>query len=299
MKKPVSRSLQRSGQQAVEQHQHTPIRYLGLELSGAKNKKTSVAAIEYYPKEKKTFLLDIYDRITSNEDESGDEALLEVLTEIQDGVAQMGVNVPLLLPPCIDCTRKTCPLPKLCTVGAVQWMRNHHSPRPKGRDRVIEGTVITPYTQRPIELWVRFQIFPLLPESLRFDIDETLGGNRAPLTARMHFLKRHLHEFPLIEVWPKLSVAVLSQLAEIPKRLVSSYRQLEEGIHAREEILSLLAQHYELFIYERDLRKLSQSLTAFDAFICAFTALLSDQNLCAKIPKGFPASSGWVEYPRF
>jgi hypothetical protein len=164
----------------------------------------------------------------------------------------------------------------------------------KSATRVLE---FTPYTQRPIELWIRHQVLPLLPESHRFEVDEALGGNKAPLTARMHYLKSHLRELQPTEVWPKLSVAVLCAEMGIERRIVSAYRHMEEGVHAREEILEALTEHHGIFVYERDLRKLAQSLTSFDAFICAYTALLVDNDRCEPIPKGFPASSGWVFYP--
>jgi hypothetical protein len=155
----------------------------------------------------------------------------------------------------------------------------------------------TPYTQRPIELWIRYQVLSKLPEEHLFEIDETLGGNRAPLSARMSFLKRHLSRIPLVEVSPKLSIAILTTQMKLHPRLISSYRHLENGFQCREEILIQLSKQSEIFIYDRDMRKLAQSLTAFDAFICAYTALLSDQNLCVKTPKEFPTSSGWIYYP--
>src|SRR5437868_4878432 len=99
-------------------------RYLGLELAGAKNQKTSIAALEYYPKENKIFLLDIFDRISGHKNQTSDEALLEVINEMQPGITQMGVNIALELPPCIQCTRKTCPQTKDCNVAPVKWMRD-------------------------------------------------------------------------------------------------------------------------------------------------------------------------------
>jgi hypothetical protein len=275
-------------------------RYLGLELAGAKNQKTSLAALEFYPKEKKIFLLDIFDRIAAQENETGDEALLEVIQEVGEETAKMGVNVALELPPCIACTRKTCPLPNHCTVPSVKWMRE--TTRKSSRSASSHGARIkefTPYTQRPIELWIRYQLMPKLPDAHRFEIDETLGGNRAPLSARMHFLKRQLANISLVEVSPKLSVAILAQRLSLHRRIVPTYRHLEDGVHSREEILTHLAKTFEIFIYERDMQKLAQNLTAFDAFICAFTALLSDQNLCTKNPKEFPISSGWIHHPLF
>jgi hypothetical protein len=274
-------------------------RYLGLELSGAKNQKTSLAAIEFYPKEKKIFLLDIFDKIATHEDQTSDEALLDVIREVGGGVSQLGVNVPLELPPCITCVRKTCPLPTRCTVPAVKWMKDYcRKVSRSNEDLPFRVKEFTPYTQRPIELWVKYGVLSQLSEDCHFEVDETLGGNKAPLTARMQFIKRHLRGFPLLEVWPKLSIAVLGEKMGIHKRIISSYRRLEDGIHSRESILTKLSERNEIFIYDRDMRKLSQNLTAFDAFICAFTALLSDLNQCAKMPKGFPKASGWVHYPQ-
>jgi hypothetical protein len=136
-----------------------------------------------------------------------------------------------------------------------------------------------------------------LPEHAQFEVDEAMGGTKAPLTARMNFLQRCLPGLRLIEVMPKLTTSILAGEMEIPRRIISAYRHLEEGIHARGEILEALSQHHDIFIYERDQRKLSQSLAAFDAFICAYTALLSGTGRCQKAPTGFPLASGWVEFP--
>jgi hypothetical protein len=268
-------------------------RYLGLELSGAKNQKTALAVLEHFPKEKKTFLLEAYERVVPRTDQTGDEALLELLGDLQPGVTLMGINVPLTLPPCIHCTKKVCPLPRKCTVPEVKWMRQVNS-RAKGLE-------FTPYTQRPVELWVRHQVLPHLEETygtVKFEIDETLGGSKAPLTARMQFLSRHLKSFSPIEVWPKLTVAMLAMNAQLPKRVLSQYRHLDTGVQGREQLLTMLVEHMGLFIYERDAKKLTTSLATFDAFICALTALLADQGACAKVPHPFPAHSGWVHYPQ-
>jgi hypothetical protein len=273
---------------------HESKRYLGLDLVVEKNQKTALAVLEYYPTENKIFLLDIFERI------AGDQALLEIVEELKPGISCLGTNVPLDLPPCIPCTRKTCPTPVKCTDPQVKWMRDLTRKIQKSQDFKDSGMKVlefTPYTQRPIELWIRYQLLPKLPESHRFEVDEALGGNKAPLTARMSFLKRHLHKIPLAEVWPKLAVAIFAQQLGLQKRTVAKYRQLEEGIHAREEIIEELTHRHGIFIYERDVRKLSHSLAAFDAFICAYTALLSDTDRCAEMPHGFPSSTGWVQYP--
>ena len=282
-------------------------RFLGLELAGAKNQKTSLAVLEFYPKEQKVFLLDIFDHITYPENQTGDEAVLEAIREEKSKSVVLGVNVALDLPPCITCIRKHCPTPSNCTVPAVKWMREiteeASEKASNGENLSVRVQEFTPYTQRPIELWTRYKVLPELkniPASDEsFQIDETLGGNRAPLVARMNYLKRHLSDFTLVEVWPKLSMSLIASSIGVSKRAINSYRKLEDGVHAREEILITLTKAQQIFIYERDLNKLSQSLSAFDAFICAYTALLSDRDLCAPTPKGFPHSSGWVQYPQF
>jgi len=273
---------------------------LGLELAGAKNPKTSLSVLEYYPKENKVFLLDVYDRINAGEDENGDEALLQTLDEVISNephrIARMGVNVPIDLPPCITCTRKTCPLPSKCTVPEVKWMRETVK---KSLDMDLKGINVrefTPYTQRPFEIWARYRILPNLPESHRFEIDEALGGNRAPLTARMNFLKRHLQKIKCVEVWPKLAISSIATDLPISKRIVSQYRKPEQGYSARLELLETIALKRGVFIYDRDLKKLANNLTAFDSFLCAYVALLMDIDLTAKSPKGFPKTSSWVQY---
>lgn len=275
-------------------------RYLGLELSGAKNQKTCLATLEYYPKEKKIFLLDLYDKVPPQDNQTSDQALLELIEEVGSPLTRMGVNVPLQLPPCITCTRKHCPQPSHCTVPTVKWMREFTQiSTPTATERKKQGKEFTPYTQRPIELWLKYEVLPHLPVNRSFDVDESLGGNKAPLSARMSFLKRHLDEDLLVEVWPKLAVTLLGLELGLPKRILTHYRQMEEGGEWREEILLKLAQKKEIFIYERDLRKLAQNLASFDAFICAYVALLSDQNQCVKRPRSpeYPAQAGWIEYP--
>jgi hypothetical protein len=278
-----------------------PKRYLGLELAGAKNQKTSLAVLEYYPKERKVFLLDIYDKISGHAEQTGDEALLETLNEAtqldQNRVAKLGVNVPITLPPCIGCTKPACRSLGHCSGPVINWMSDLTEQAKLDEELGVNILEFTPYTQRPFELWARYKILPLLPPDFRFEIDEALGGNRAPLTARMHFLSKHLTHLPIVEVWPKLTISVLAVILGIPKRVILKYRKPEEGYQARMDLLEAIALKQGVFIYERDLKKLAGSLTAFDSFLCAYTAMLSDLDLTAKPPKGFPKDSGWVQFP--
>ncbi len=282
-------------------------RYLGLELSGAKNSKTTIAVLEYYPKEKKVFLLDVHPGIGADPTHSADEVLIESIIDHADGHQdfQIGVNVPLTLPPCIFCTPKTCSVDHHCSTPAVKWMAQFssqssaQSKHPKVSKRTAKmKDFFTPYTQRPVELWLKHQVLAQMPEKLRFEIDETLGGNKAPLTARMHFLKRYLTDYPSHEVLPKLTVALLMPKLKLTYRTLSQYRQLEGGAGARQTILEKMAENLDIFIYDRDMKKLTQNLNAFDAFLCAYTVLLHDRRECVLPPQGFPVDSGWIRYPK-
>lgn len=276
-------------------------RYLGLELSGAKNSKTAISVLEYYPREKKIFLLDIHDKISGNEGlssaepvvctpgfPSADSALVALLKELSAEASRMGVNVPLTLPPCFT--------GKKAEAAAIDWMIRFS--KKAARDQSKKRIEFTPYTQRPVELYIRHHVLDDLPRSLQFEVDEALGGNRAPLTARMQFLLRHTERPKWVEASPKLTALRLCLKLGMERRILTRYRKLEEGAHARMEFLEHLSAKHDIFIYDRDLRKLSNSLTAFDSFLCAYTALLSHQGDCEKPPRGFPKTSGWIEYPR-
>ncbi|MBL7715096.1 MAG: hypothetical protein JNL01_06470 [Bdellovibrionales bacterium] len=277
-----------------------PHRYLGLNLSGAKNQKTSVAALEYYPNQKKVFLLDIHDRVPQAPDQTSDQALLELLDELkapQPGKTLLTFDTALSLPPCVTCEKK-CPMPEKCVVPSVKWMRVLSKKMRKShflRDEGVRVLEFTPYTQRPVELWLRYEVLPELPEPYRFEVDEALGGSRGPLVARLNFLQKHLKNFDHCEAHPKLSTSILAYEFGASKRLITAYRRLEEGAQARQELIEIFADRLGLFVYDRDLRKLSLSLASFDAFVCAVTGWLSDTGRTVQKPAGFP--SEWIQYP--
>jgi hypothetical protein len=275
-------------------------RYLGLELSGAKNSKTTLATLEYYPKEKKVFLLDVHCGIGADATKDSDAVLIETLLDHANGHPdfKIGVNVPLTLPPCFTCTKKSCAVDG-CTLPEVKWMRTIPlSKKPVSKRTAKLKSFFTPYTQRPIELWLKHEVISKLPEKVRFEMDEALGGNKAPLTARMQYLKRHLSDFEIDEVMPKLTVALLMPSLKLTIRQLQNYRKMEDGAEARQIILEKMCDKLDIFIYERDLKKLTQNLNAFDAFLCAYTILLFDRDECVNPPKGFPLASGWIRYPR-
>lgn len=273
-----------------------PIRFLGLDLGGARSARTSLAILESYPKERKIFLLDVQDRVIPQTVEPADHhidfdsVLLERITaSIQnpnDFRGILAINAPLDLPPCIFCTRKYCPMPAKCTVSEVVFMRQQNPP------------ALIPYLHRPAEVWAKKHLSPELPKDFRVDIEEALGSNRAPLASRFHFLRRHIPEVIFAEVWPKISIARLAISGVIPRKWATQFRTLEEGSEARAQILETIIKRFDLFIYERDQKNLADHLSAFDAFICAFTAYLSEIGLTEKKPKNYPKKASWILIPK-
>ncbi len=278
----------------------SPKRFLGIELSGAKNQKTAACVLEFYPREGKTFVLDVYDKIITDEGETSDDGLLALLQELgsDKAIQAVGVNVPLDLPPCLVCRRRAC-FEGPCDDPGVRWAQTllkkyDRASRGPGRARQF-----TPYTQRPIEVWIWHEIIEKLPAYLRFELDETMGGNRAPLTARMHFLQKKLPTFHFVEVLPKLIVARLAEAGIVPKRDALAFRKIEEGAEARENLLHAIAQKLNFFVYDRDIHKLSLSLTSFDAFLCAMSCALTEARGSRHKPaRGWPRGQRLVDDPR-
>ncbi|MCM0607058.1 MAG: hypothetical protein KA715_13295 [Xanthomonadaceae bacterium] len=252
-------------------------KYLGLELSGAKNQKTTLCVLEYFKKEDRVFLLNLIEGIGPDEDISGDEQLLDCLTPYQGKGNVLTSNVPTSFPPCAPCTKEKC--------GSVTDCRN---PEAKWMKAFAKNNHVTPYTMRPVDLWLRR--YP-------FEVDETLGGSRAPLTARMVYLKNKLKKFTLLEANPKISTLKLGESLKISPKVLENIRSLERGPTARKELLTRLMSKHQVFIYDGDFKKICQNLTAYDAFICGYTGFLSEQGKCEKRPKTFPKQSAWVEIP--
>lgn len=247
-------------------------KFLGLELSGARNQKTTLSVLEYFKKENRLFLLNLVEGIGPDEEISGDEQLLDCLTPYQGKGNILTVNVPTAFPPCAPCKHTNCD-----SSPEVKWMRafskNNH---------------FTSYTQRPVDLWLK---------KFQFEVDEALGGSKAPLTARMSYIKRKLKKIELLEANPKISTMRIGQSLKIPTRVIENIRSLERGATARKEFISKLMSEENIFIYEGDFKKICLNLTAFDSFLCGYTGFLSKIGKCEKRPKSFPKQSSWVEVP--
>lgn len=275
----------------------------GLNLSGTKSHRTALVVLQHYPKEHKTFVLDVFDRVETAPAQHPDDALIELLQELADQAhahfgpherVALGVDVPLSAPPCFTCAeaRPRRVAPTRCPHPEARWMHRFVQRETRGEQ------IATPYTQRAVELWIRHRELPATPDWLRFEVDEALGSTKAPLTARMLSLAPYLPRgLDALEVWPKLTLARLAPGLGLPRRVFQAYRKLDEGVRARHQILDALAERHDVFIYERDQRKLATHLHTFDALLTAWGAHLFGQGLAAPRPRGFPKQAAWVVFP--
>ena len=202
-------------------------RFLGIELGGSKGNRTSVVSVDYYAQEKKIFATNVTSEIYKDR-EAADASLIAFVKEFAP--AGIGINAPLSLPPCISCLLPSCPSFEQCNVSAVSWMREEIQ---------REGLKIsTPYTQRPIDLLLRGR---WQKEKSFIPADETLGAGRAPLAARMHYLKRHLSS-NLVEVYPRLSLAGMANWYGISDRELRLCRDVEVRVENRFTLLEKLSE---------------------------------------------------------
>jgi hypothetical protein len=261
-------------------------RFLGVSLLGGKNDRTTLAVLEYYPEHQKLFLSQLYEKIKTEEDVSADQLLVEHIQKFAPDVELLAFDVPLDLPKCLRCKLK-CPGFEACRELEIQWMWNAHKER---RDKKKNLRLFTPYTQRCVELYLASEL------EEPFHLQEALGANAAPLTARSLFLQKRLN-IPTIEVFPTLSLWRLGRSLGLSKKLLQAQGRSLRQNETREQFLNALIEKRIVFIYQQDIHRLIENRDAFNAFISALTAYLHSRGQCETRPRGFPEKETWVGFP--
>lgn len=269
-------------------------RFLGLVLGGAKSERTCLCVIDYYKNQKKAFLVDVFESISADDKHTGDQALLQLVDEAalesDSGIQVLATDAPLTLPPCFVSCERSCNGYEKCAKKSVRWMQKEFKKAKIKNDKLKH---FTPYTQRPVELYYRYKFSEVFQ-------DETLGANLAPQTARMQYLQRYLRpQMDLIEVWPKLVLFTSLKQLKMTKRDLLLYRSIDEGQLVRERLLEKMIERFGFFVYERDFKKLVTSIPAFEAFICAWMAMLHAQGKTEAQEAQLPVDTGWVQVPGF
>ncbi len=261
-------------------------RFLGLSLSGGKSDRSSLAVLDYYADSKRMFLSGIFDRIKSEEFISADLKLHELIVQFSDHCGWLGFDVPLNLPKCLRCDL-ICPGFETCGVEEIKWMRSLYQSIKKKKPKKM----FTPYTQRCVDLHLQEL------EDDNLEIQQAMGANLAPLTARAHFIQRRL-EIPFFEVATKVSVFRLGLKLSVGKSHLLNYRSATRGEEARRIFLNALVDRTGIFIYQQDLKALIESYHSFDALVCAFMGYVHQSGKTEPAPEDFPTPAGWVMFPK-
>ncbi len=260
---------------------------MGLTLGGGKTEKTALAVLEYYPKQNKIFLSRLFDRIRTEGENSGDLAVHQLIVQYPAKIESIAFDVPLNLPKCLRC-RLECPGYEACTEPEIEWMWNYYRNRNKKKR---PQKLFTPYTERCVDLFLSSEL------EEPFSPSHALGSNLAPLTARAFFINRRL-KFDSIEVFPKLSLWRIGRSLQIQKSHLRFHKHSVGGEESRKAILEKLMDADIAFIYDQDFRLMVQNPSAFDAFVCALTGVLSFKGLCENRPSDFPKSAAWIAIPK-
>ncbi len=269
-------------------------RFLGLDLGGSKSKHTCLVLLECFKTSKsvgKIFLSKAIPKILASSTQCSDEVLLHHIHTLNPHT--IGVNVPLQLPPCLECTLSHCPGFQICEVEEVKWMHNEAQRMGEKPQKFP-----TPYTQRAGDVYLRSRVQPHF--SFDLFIEEAMGS-RAPLTSRMKYLKRHLSSINFTEVYPRITLLGLAPWFSIPQRLLSRYRDLDDGKECRLQILNHLEKDVNklphLFLYDTDKETLSQDLNSFYALLNALMPIYQDWGFATPLDRDYNHNWGNVAVP--
>ena len=254
-------------------------RFIGVDLGGGKGKKTALAVLER--REDGVAVVGLAPR--AGEPPLYDTALVQVIRSRAEG-ALLCVDAPLGLPPCLRCVVPVCPGQEHCADPAVIEMRRLGSATTEpSRDHRRGKPAVTPYTQRPTEVYLR-ERRGILPR-------ETLGQGMGPLTARAIHLMRALADLfrpedNAIEVYPRATLELLN--------LGEPYKKQAD---ARLRILSRMpGLSFAPGVWRE---QCVQSDHAFDAIVCAYTGYLWAREGWT-LPEGcgvVPERDGWIWVP--
>lgn len=238
-----------------------------------------MVALDYFPAEGKVFLAENAVHLQGTKEETADEALIRTVNRLAPRM--IAVDAPLTFPPCLVCEISDCPGASACPKESVTWMRAESE-----RRRWSKAKLPPPYTHRPVDLLMRGKWQEDSP--LPLPSDEAFGSSRAPLAARISYLRRHFECKQLLEASPQLSIAGIAEWYGISVRELRRCRDIEYGAENRFTILNKIAEKSvvpglpHIFLYMTDVVNLSKELAGFDALLCALMGLFQGLDLLEK-----------------
>jgi hypothetical protein len=265
--------------------------FAGLHLAGPNANKTALVVLRGRPGVGPLAIDAVYDRIGTYGGLFSDERLVEILTRTGP-FAQVFVDCPLTVPPCVSCQRPVCPGAVQCEDVSVAYMLKVSSAvRRRGARK---ARPVNPQSQR---LWDVLQL-----ESPRGErLEPSYSANLAPLVTRARTLQRRLNALdPTIELQETSIVNTLERMAaalKLSPAMKLSYRNFEEGLERRRQIVQRMVDRGWLHEDEELTEAGAATVETFHALIAAWVGALRQVGLTGKKPKGFIAGEGWVHLP--
>jgi hypothetical protein len=261
-------------------------RSYGLELTGPRVPRSTIAVLDYYPKSKRLILSDLA-APSDTENDDLDRAILDYFkTQCEDkkilSRSRLATNAPLSFPPLM--TKKLGS--RMGYKEEVAWMEETWQklrPRPR---KFLD------YVHRPVEIYLRH----LCPE--RFAFADAIGSNQALLSARVLKLKEEI-PMKMLECSSRAAFQRICRTLRSRAFIIKGYSSLTDGLEARKDFMQLLQKRLpELFIFDESMEQLILHLHAFNAFIMALTLHLDMRGYCERPPANFPKKSQWLLLPR-
>lgn len=265
--------------------------FAGLHLAGPNANKTALVVLRGRPGVGPLAIEQVYHRIGSYGGLFSDERLVEILTRTGP-FAQVFVDCPLTVPPCVSCQRPVCPGAMQCEDVSVAYMLAISS---KVRRRgARKARPVNPQSQR---LWDVLQLESPNGERL----EPSYSANLAPLVTRARTLQRRLNSLDqAIELQETSVVNTLERLAvalKLSPNMKLAYRNFEEGLENRRQIARRMVDRGWLHEDPEEIEDAVASVESFHALISAWVGALRQVGLTGKKPRGFIAGEGWVHLP--
>lgn len=265
--------------------------FAGLHLAGPNANKTALVVLRGRPGVAPLRIDAVYDRIGSYGGLFSDERLVEILTRTGP-YAEVFVDCPLTVPPCVSCQRPVCPGAMQCDDVSVAYMLAISS---KVRRRgARKARPVNPQSQR---LWDVLQL-----ESPRAErLEPSYSANLAPLVTRARTLQRRLNALDhRVELQETSIVNTLERMAvalKLPRDVKLTYRSFEDGLDTRHGIVDRMVERGWLEDDEAQAAEAVSTVETFHALIAAWVGALREIGLTGKRPKGFVEGEGWVHLP--
>lgn len=272
------------------------LKFAGLHLSGSNASKTAMVVLEGCSFDTPLVIRQVYEKIGSFGSLFSDERLLEALVHTGP-FSQVFIDCPLTVPPCVACTRPTCPGAIKCDDVAVAVMLSvSHRKRSKGSKR---SRPVNPQSQR---LW----------DVMRLELEQgdraepSYSANLAPLVTRARALQRRLNsvspEITLKETSVGNALETLRPALKLRSNIKILYRNFERGREFREHILDALERSRWITFDDTEFsaqmeEAILSGVECFEAFICALVGAFHTAGLTKNQPAGFVETEGWVFLP--